>query len=400
MRIHVTYTGGTIGMIDSPSGLVPGADLRGWLYSLIAGTELEGRVSLTELEPLIDSSNATPESWQAIIDDLRAHREEADSFVVLHGTDTMSYSSAALSYALVGFDRPVVFTGAQYPLGDVGSDAAGNVAGALRAAASGRAKGVSLFFGHHLLAGNRVTKTSSWSFEGFASPSVPPLARTGAPWRWYATDEVVSPTAGPEPAASGASGSGSSASGLSPSGSTASGTQASGATVSGAKASLLEAAQAPADGVGCAGGAEEADWRNPAPYARHDVVVLDLAPGISSSRLEALLTPRPEAVLLRAYGVGNVPAAEPGLAEVLERTIADGVPVVVASQCHQAQVFLGHYEAGDAIARAGAVGAGDMTLEAVYSKIVFLLSQGLRGNDLATWIGRPIAGELTLPTFQ
>lgn len=397
MRIHVTYTGGTIGMIDSPSGLVPGADLKGWLYSLIAGTELEGRVSLTELEPLIDSSNATPESWQAIIDDLRAHREEADSFVVLHGTDTMSYSSAALSYALVGFDRPVVFTGAQYPLGDVGSDAAGNVAGALRAAASGRAKGVSLFFGHHLLAGNRVTKTSSWSFEGFASPSVPPLARTGAPWRWYATDEVVSPTAGPEPAASGASGSGSSASGLSPSGSTASGTQASGATVSGAKASLLEAAQALPTGGRTP---EGFDWRNPAPYARHDVVVLDLAPGISSSRLEALLTPRPEAVLLRAYGVGNVPAAEPGLAEVLERTIAAGVPVVVASQCHQAQVFLGHYEAGDAIARAGAVGAGDMTLEAVYSKIVFLLSQGLRGNDLATWIGRPIAGELTLPTFQ
>ncbi len=392
MRIHVTYTGGTIGMIDSPNGLVPGADLKGWLYSLIAGTELEGRVSLTELEPLIDSSNATPESWQAIIDDLRAHREEADSFVVLHGTDTMSYSSAALSYALVGFDRPVVFTGAQYPLGDVGSDAAGNVAGALRAAASGRAKGVSLFFGHHLLAGNRVTKTSSWSFEGFASPSVPPLARTGAPWRWYATDGVVSPTAGPEPAASGASASGGTASGLSPSGSAASGTQASGAT-----ASLLEASQALPTGGRTP---EGFDWRNPAPYARHDVVVLDLAPGISSSRLEALLTPRPEAVLLRAYGVGNVPAAEPGLAEVLERTIADGVPVVVASQCHQAQVFLGHYEAGDAIARAGAVGAGDMTLEAVYSKIVFLLSQGLRGNDLATWIGRPIAGELTLPTFQ
>lgn len=125
--------------------------------------------------------------------------------------------------------------------------------------------------------------------------------------------------------------------------------------------------------------------------------MLDLAPGISASRLQALLTPRPEAVLLRAYGVGNVPSAEPGLAAVIERAIGDGVPVVVASQCHQAQVLLGHYEAGDAVARAGAVGACDMTLEAVYAKIVFLLCQGLRGADLAAWVERPIAGELTPP---
>jgi len=193
MRIHVTYTGGTIGMVDSPNGLVPGADLKRWLRALVAGTELNGKVSLTELDPLIDSSNATPESWQAIVDDLRAHAERADAFVVLHGTDTMSYSSAALSYAMAGFGKPVVFTGSQYPLGDVGSDATANVTGALRAAASGRAQGVSLFFGHHLLAGNRVTKTSSWAFEGFASPSVPPLARTGAPWRWYAPADRAQP---------------------------------------------------------------------------------------------------------------------------------------------------------------------------------------------------------------
>lgn len=101
------------------------------------------------------------------------------------------------------------------------------------------------------------------------------------------------------------------------------------------------------------GGRSSQGPRVPAPYARHDVVVLDLAPGISASRLQALLTPRPEAVLLRAYGVGNVPSAEPGLAAVIERAIGDGVPVVVASQCHQAQVLLGHYEAGDAVARPG-----------------------------------------------
>ena len=80
--------------------------------------------------------------------------------------------------------------------------------------------------------------------------------------------------------------------------------------------------------------------------------------------------------MLRAYGVGNVPSDEPGLTDVIADVLHDGVPVVIASQCQQAEVLLGHYETGDAIARAGAIGSGDMTLEATYAKIMFLLSQG------------------------
>ena len=72
MHVHIIYTGGTIGMVDSPHGLVPGADLEGWLHSLLEGTPLARSVSVTSLAPLIDSSNATPLSWKAIVDDLRA----------------------------------------------------------------------------------------------------------------------------------------------------------------------------------------------------------------------------------------------------------------------------------------------------------------------------------------
>ena len=313
MHVHITYTGGTIGMVDSPHGLVPGADLEGWLTSLLEGTPLARSVSVTSLDPLIDSSNATPLSWQAIVDDLRSHADQTPeaAFVVLHGTDTMAYTSAALSYALTDLSTPVVVTGSQLPLGVLGSDAAANVTGALKAATSGRIDGVSLFFGHRLLAGNRATKSSSWAFTGFESPNAAPLATTGA------------------------------------------------------------------------------------PCARHDVVVVDLAPGITATRLEALLTPLPEAVVLRAFGVGNVPSQEPGLTAVVERAIASGTAVVVTSQCHESEVLLGHYEAGDALARSGAVGSRDMTLEAAYAKVQFLLSQGLRGPELAAWMGRSIAGELT-----
>ena len=113
MRVHITYTGGTIGMVDSPHGLVPGADLEGWLAVLLAGTPLAHTVSVTSLKPLIDSSNATPLSWQAIVDDLRTHAaaDPQAAFVILHGTDTMAYTSAALSYALTDLTTPVVVTG-------------------------------------------------------------------------------------------------------------------------------------------------------------------------------------------------------------------------------------------------------------------------------------------------
>ena len=248
MRIHITYTGGTIGMIDSPNGLIPGADTRGWLFRLLEDAHMDASLfTFTELDPLIDSSNATPDNWQTMVDDLRAHRDDADAFVVLHGTDTMSYSSAALAYALTDFGKPVIFTGSQHPLGKIESDATANVTGALNAAMSGRFHGVGLFFGHHLFAGNRVSKSSSWAFEGFSAPSVGPLARTGTPWHWYAGDSAA---------------------------------------------------------VGCG-------WTSPQPYSRHDVAVIDMAPGISAARLEAMLTPRPEAVLFRAYGVGNVPSDAP-----------------------------------------------------------------------------------------
>lgn len=334
MRTHILYTGGTLGMVETPQGLAPGADLAGWLDRLLDGTEMAGTVEMTSFEHLIDSSNATPDDWRAIVEDLWAHHDSADAFVVLHGTDTMAYTSVALSYALTGFGKPVVMTGAQYPLGVVGTDAAPNVTGALRAATSGKVGGVAVFFGHKLLAGARVTKTSSWSYQGFDSPAVPALAFTGAPWQWM------------QPA----------------------------------------------------GGAT--GWPDPAPYRRHDVLVLDLVPGVTAARLAAALDPPPEAVVLRAFGTGNVPSEEPGLTDLLARTIASGVPIAVASQCVQAEVLLGHYEAGYALAQSGAIGAHDMTLEALYAKLVFLLCQGLSGTGLVEAMDRNIAGELTTDPDQ
>ena len=330
MRTHILYTGGTLGMVPTPDGLAPGADLTGWLDQLLSGTGLAGTFETLSFEHLIDSANATPADWGRIVDNLWAHREEADSFVVLHGTDTLAYTSAALSYALTDFGKPVVVTGSQYSLGVVGTDAAPNVTGALRAVTSGRLHGVAVFFGHKLLRGNRVTKSSSWAYNGFDSPAAPQLARTGAPWQWIENDST-----------------------------------------------------------GCG-------WLDPRPYRRHDVLVVDLSPGLSAARLRAVLDPLPEAVILRAFGVGNVPSDEPGLVDVILDVISAGTPVVVASQCMQADVLLGHYQSSHALAEGGAISAHDMTLEALYAKLVFLLSQGLRGKELGRWVETDIAGEISM----
>ena len=315
-------------MVESPQGLVVG-DLADDLLGLVAGTGLEGRITVAQTPRLIDSSNSVPDDWQTIIDHLHAHREGADAFVVLHGTDTMAYTASALAYALTDFDRPVVLTGAQLPLAADGSDAPANAIGAIQAAASGRATGVSLFFGHTLLAGPRATKESSWSYDAFFTPNVPPLAHVGAPWHWN-----------------------------------------------------------PPLARGCG-------WADPQPYRRQDVMIVHLYPGITAARLATMLDPRPAAVIVRAYGVGDAPSDEPGLIDELAGAVDAGVPVIISSQCAQADVRLDHYETGRALADIGAIGSGDMTLEATYAKLVFLLSQGISPAEVAAWIPRNLAGELT-----
>ena len=132
------------------------------------------------------------------------------------------------------------------------------------------------------------------------------------------------------------------------------------------------------------------------PYRRHDVLVVDLSPGISAARLRAVLDPLPEAVILRAFGVGNIPSDEPGLVDVILDVISAGTPVVVASQCMQADVLLGRYQSSHALTEGGAISAHDMTLEALYAKLVFLLSQGLCGKELGRWVETDIAGEISM----
>ena len=319
-RVQFLYTGGTIGMVPSPRGFEPGGDIHAQVQEAVHAQGTDASLAdldlgFAQLKEVIDSSNITPEHWQEIIDHLHAHHDAHDGFVVLHGTNTMAHSAAAAALALSDFGKPVVFTGSQIPFGMPGSDAPGNVVGALLAAASG-GSGVSLYFDGTLLPAMRATKVSALDLHGFVNPY------DGTP-------------------------------------------------------------DAPCHG-----------WADPAPYRRHDVTVITMAPGMTATRFRAMTTPAPAAVILRAYGAGEGPCDEPGLEQAIRNLVTGGTPVVVMSQCLHTRINLNKYAAAQFFTRAGAIGAGDMSLEALYAKLQFLLSQEIPPGRLSTWVRTNIAGEL------
>ena len=179
--VLVLSTGGTIGMVDTPDGYAPvaGALLPyvDWIVESSRG-ELPP-IQFLELDPPIDSANATSEDWCTIARILYARRGSHRGFVVLHGTDTMAYTSSALSFLLPSFGKPVVVTGSQIPISRTRSDGRQNLIGALQVAARSDLPEVALLFGDVLLRGNRATKVDASGLDAFASPRFPPLADIG-----------------------------------------------------------------------------------------------------------------------------------------------------------------------------------------------------------------------------
>lgn len=330
--VLVLHTGGTIGMVETPDGSAPAAGaLAPHLASLVANSHGElPAIAFMELDPLIDSSNATPDTWSTIASILFEQRDAHAGFVVLHGTDTMAYTSSALSFLLPGFGKPVVVTGSQIPIARTRSDGRQNLIGALQVAARCDVPEVSLLFGEVLLRGNRATKMDASGLDAFASPRCPALAEIGV-------DIVVN-----------------------------------GAVVR----------------------APQGEPRLTAATLAH-VAAVRLFPGFSASTLSNLCQPPLQGLVIEAYGAGNGPSADAEFMSAIERATADGIVVVVVTQCVRGSVMPGAYATGSALMRAGAVPGFDMTCEAALTKLAVLLGQGLDAATVAELMQRDLAGELT-----
>lgn len=176
-RVLIIYTGGTLGMQKTERGFRP---VPNWLAEQLASlpalhTQEMPTYELIEYSPLLDSSDILPEHWANIANDIAKNYQQFDGFVVLHGTDTMAYTAAALHYLLENLSKPVIITGSQIPLSEENSDAPANIRNALYAAAYSGLQQVGLLFHRRLLAGNYATKFSAQALDGFASPNADPL---------------------------------------------------------------------------------------------------------------------------------------------------------------------------------------------------------------------------------
>jgi len=180
-KIYIAYTGGTIGMTPSPDGYIPQT---GFLSDCVNSSPEFSRsempeFTINEYSPLIDSADMKPSDWQRIAQDIKQRFDDYDGFVILHGTDTMAYTSSALSFMLQGLSKPVIVTGSQIPFAQLRSDGQANLQNALYLAAYYPVNEVSLFFNNQLLRGNRATKAYADGFNAFESPNLPELLTVG-----------------------------------------------------------------------------------------------------------------------------------------------------------------------------------------------------------------------------
>ena len=181
-RILVIYTGGTIGMVkDNKTGALLPFDMSKIYEALPVLREFNCELDSFRFDPIIDSSNMKPDYWIGLASVIETNYDKYDSFIVLHGTDTMSYTASALSFMLENLAKPVILTGSQLPLGMIRTDGRENIIGAVEIASNENLciPEVCIFFEDRLYRGNRTTKINAEYFEAFYSGNYPSLAKVG-----------------------------------------------------------------------------------------------------------------------------------------------------------------------------------------------------------------------------
>ncbi len=334
------YTGGTIGMKQDMKDLT----LKPFDFSQILDEVPEIRkfafkIDTYSFEPPIDSSDVEPSLWQDLARLIKEKYEDYDGFIILHGTDTMSYSASALSFMLDGLTKPVIFTGSQLPIGVPRTDGKENLISAVEIASAKDEEGhpavpeVCVCFDSLLMRGNRSTKVNSEVFRAFQSPNFPPLAEAGINIRY--NNEYI---------------------------------------------------RKPNDWYQSLTINTELDTR---------VSILKIHPGITPEVVRNILCGKDtRAIIMETYGSGNAPTRDWFL-DIVKESSAMNKIIVNVTQCLAGAVNMNIYANGKALERAGVIDGYDSTTESALAKLFYLMGKSRDNEWVKAMMGRNLKGEIS-----
>ncbi|QCX37171.1 asparaginase [Aureibaculum algae] len=338
-EILLIYTGGTIGMVkDYESNALKAFDFNHLFEKIPELKQLNCNVESVSFEEPMDSSNMNTHYWAEILEIIEEYYHKKDGFVVLTGSDTMSYTSSAISFMIENLSKPVIFTGSQLPIGDLRTDAKENLITAIQIASAKNNDNepvvteVGLYFEYKLYRANRTTKINAEQFEAFASANYPPIGESGVHLKFE-------------------------------------------------NHLLLKS-----------------DKNKKTLFRKKlvdDIVILKLFPGITKEVVKATLEIKNlKGVVLETYGSGNAPT-NVWFLDLLKNAIAKGIHIIDVTQCVGGSVILGQYDTSVKLKQLNLINGKDITTESAIAKLMYLLGEKIAPESFKSVFETSLRGEMS-----